>query len=99
MEAEKLFLLFFLIMLQFSSCTSQDSLKTNQTIKDGDLLISKGNIFALGFSVLAVQPIDILEFGTIKYQNKLWCGLQTGTIQSVAQPTRALHSMKVIKLH
>ena len=49
MEAEKLFLLFFLIMLQFSSCTSQDSLKTNQTIKDGDLLISKGNIFALGF--------------------------------------------------
>uniref|UniRef100_A0A2K1R435 Bulb-type lectin domain-containing protein n=1 Tax=Populus trichocarpa TaxID=3694 RepID=A0A2K1R435_POPTR len=49
MEAEKLFLLFSLIMLQFSSCTSQDSLKTNQTIKEGDLLISKGDIFALGF--------------------------------------------------
>ncbi|KAI5570429.1 hypothetical protein BDE02_11G028900 [Populus trichocarpa] len=49
MEAEKLFLLFSLIMLQFSSCTSQDSLKTNHTIKEGDLLISKGNIFALGF--------------------------------------------------
>jgi hypothetical protein len=36
-------------MLQFSSCTSHDSLKTNQTIKEGDLLISKGNNFALGF--------------------------------------------------
>ncbi|XP_034927094.1 G-type lectin S-receptor-like serine/threonine-protein kinase RKS1 isoform X2 [Populus alba] len=49
MEAEKLFLLFSLLMLQFSSCTSHDSLKRNQTIKEGDLLISKGNIFALGF--------------------------------------------------
>ncbi|XP_061983758.1 G-type lectin S-receptor-like serine/threonine-protein kinase RKS1 [Populus nigra] len=49
MEAEKLFLLFSLLMLQFSSCTSHDSLKTNQTIKEGDLLISKGNNFALGF--------------------------------------------------
>ncbi|CAK7350783.1 unnamed protein product [Dovyalis caffra] len=36
-------------MLQFSFCTSQDSIKTNQTIKEGDLLISKGNTFALGF--------------------------------------------------
>ncbi|XP_073268701.1 G-type lectin S-receptor-like serine/threonine-protein kinase At4g27290 isoform X2 [Populus alba] len=49
MEAEKLFLLFSLLMLHFSSCTSLDSLKTNQTIKEGDLLISKGDIFALGF--------------------------------------------------
>jgi hypothetical protein len=49
MEAEKLFLLFSLLKLQLSSCTSQESLKTNQTIKEGDLLISKGNIFALGF--------------------------------------------------
>ncbi|KAJ6978877.1 hypothetical protein NC653_027145 [Populus alba x Populus x berolinensis] len=36
-------------MLQFSSCTSHDSLKTNQTIKEGDILISKGDNFALGF--------------------------------------------------
>ncbi|KAG5235234.1 G-type lectin S-receptor serine/threonine-protein kinase [Salix suchowensis] len=49
MEAEKLFLLFSLIMLQFSCCASQDSLKSNQTIKEGHLLISKGNNFALGF--------------------------------------------------
>ncbi|XP_052301297.1 G-type lectin S-receptor-like serine/threonine-protein kinase RKS1 isoform X29 [Populus trichocarpa] len=49
MEAEKLFLPFSLLMLHFSSCTSLDSLKTNQTIKEGDLLISKGNNFALGF--------------------------------------------------
>ncbi|KAG5234837.1 G-type lectin S-receptor serine/threonine-protein kinase [Salix suchowensis] len=49
MEAEKLFLLFSLVVLQFSSCTSQDSLKTTQTIKEGDLLISEGNNFALGF--------------------------------------------------
>ncbi|XP_061983763.1 G-type lectin S-receptor-like serine/threonine-protein kinase RKS1 [Populus nigra] len=48
MEPGKL-LLFSLIMLHFSSCTSQESLKTNQTIKEGDLLISKGDIFALGF--------------------------------------------------
>ncbi|KAL9346786.1 hypothetical protein Peur_061639 [Populus x canadensis] len=49
MEAEKLFLLFSLLTLQFSSCTSHDSLKTNQTIKEGDVLISEGNNFALGF--------------------------------------------------
>ncbi|KAG5234860.1 G-type lectin S-receptor serine/threonine-protein kinase [Salix suchowensis] len=49
MEAEKLFLLFSLIMLQSSCCASQDSLKSNQAIKEGDLLISKGNNFALGF--------------------------------------------------
>uniref|UniRef100_A0A6N2M3F3 Receptor-like serine/threonine-protein kinase n=1 Tax=Salix viminalis TaxID=40686 RepID=A0A6N2M3F3_SALVM len=49
MEAEKLFLLFSLIMLQFSWCASQDSIKTSQAIKEGDLLISKGNNFALGF--------------------------------------------------
>jgi len=49
METGKLFLLFSLITLHFSSCTSQESLKTNQTIKEGDLLISKGDIFALGF--------------------------------------------------
>ncbi|XP_052301298.1 G-type lectin S-receptor-like serine/threonine-protein kinase At1g11410 isoform X30 [Populus trichocarpa] len=49
MEAEKLFLPFSLLMLHFSSCTSLDSLKTNQTIKEGDVLISKGNNFALGF--------------------------------------------------
>jgi len=49
METEKLFLLFSLLMLQFSSCTSLDSLKTNQIIKEGDVLISEGNNFALGF--------------------------------------------------
>ncbi|KAG5235327.1 G-type lectin S-receptor serine/threonine-protein kinase [Salix suchowensis] len=49
MEAEKLFLLFSLLMLQFSCCTSQDSIKTSQAIKEGDLLISKENNFALGF--------------------------------------------------
>ena len=49
METEKLFLLFSLLMLHFSSCTSLDSLKTNQTIKEGDVLISEGNNFALGF--------------------------------------------------
>jgi hypothetical protein len=39
-----------IFILNFSSSTSRDSLKTNQTIKEGgDLLISKGNIFALGF--------------------------------------------------
>ncbi|XP_034910159.1 uncharacterized protein [Populus alba] len=32
------------------------------------------------FSVQVVLAIDILEFGTIKYQNKLWCGLQTDPI-------------------
>jgi|UniRef100_A0A3N7H742 hypothetical protein len=167
MEAEKLFLLFSLIILQLSSCTSQDSLKTNHTVKEGDLLISKGNNFALGFfcpgsssnrylgiwyhkipeqtvvwvanrndpiigssgflftnqygnlvlygnddqklpvwsknvpveenDICAAQLLDsgnlilvrkrtncdILEFGTIKYQNKLWCGSPTGTIQSL----------------
>ncbi|KAL9384038.1 hypothetical protein Peur_024361 [Populus x canadensis] len=49
MEAEKLFLFFSLLMLHFSSCTSLDALKTNQTIKEGDVLISEGNNFALGF--------------------------------------------------
>ncbi|KAJ6885686.1 hypothetical protein NC651_026357 [Populus alba x Populus x berolinensis] len=78
MEAEKLFLLFSLLMLQFSSCTSLDSLKKNQTIKEGDLLISKGNNFALGFFSPGSSSNRYLGIW-----NKMWCGLQTGTIQSL----------------
>nr|POE78296.1 g-type lectin s-receptor-like serine/threonine-protein kinase rks1 [Quercus suber] len=38
-----------LIILFFKFCTSLDTLTTNQSIKDGQSLISKGNNFALGF--------------------------------------------------
>jgi hypothetical protein len=38
-----------LIILFFPFCTSLDTLTQNQSIKDGQSLISKGNIFALGF--------------------------------------------------
>jgi len=39
----------FLLTLQFTSCTYMDAIKTNQTVKDGSLVISKENNFALGF--------------------------------------------------
>ncbi|XP_075667447.1 G-type lectin S-receptor-like serine/threonine-protein kinase RKS1 isoform X1 [Castanea sativa] len=38
-----------LIILFFKFCTSLDTLTTNQSIKDGQSLISKHNYFALGF--------------------------------------------------
>uniref|UniRef100_A0A2K1YF44 Bulb-type lectin domain-containing protein n=1 Tax=Populus trichocarpa TaxID=3694 RepID=A0A2K1YF44_POPTR len=73
METGKLFLLFSLIILHFSSCTSQDTLKTNQTIKEGDLLISEGNIFALGFFSPGSSTNRYLGIWYHKkYQNKLW---------------------------
>uniref|UniRef100_A0A2K1YF18 Bulb-type lectin domain-containing protein n=1 Tax=Populus trichocarpa TaxID=3694 RepID=A0A2K1YF18_POPTR len=81
MEAEKLFLLFSLLMLHFLSCTSLDSLKTNQTIKEGDVLISKGNNFALGFFSPGSSSNRYLGIRYHKVPEQLWCGLQTGTIQ------------------
>ena len=38
-----------LIILFFKFCTSLDTLTTNQSIKDGQSLISKDNNYALGF--------------------------------------------------
>jgi hypothetical protein len=49
MDAEKLFMSLILIILFFPFCTSLDTLTLNQSIKDGQSLISKENNFALGF--------------------------------------------------
>ncbi|CAK7350791.1 unnamed protein product [Dovyalis caffra] len=49
MNAERLVLHSFLLILQVIFCTSKDSINTNQFVKDGEFLISKGNNFALGF--------------------------------------------------
>ena len=46
---KKMFKSLILIILFFKFCTSLDTLTTNQSIKDGQSLISKHNIFALGF--------------------------------------------------
>ncbi|XP_028791094.1 G-type lectin S-receptor-like serine/threonine-protein kinase At1g11410 [Neltuma alba] len=40
---------FFLLFLLYSSCRSLNTISTNQPLKDGDVLLSKGAIFALGF--------------------------------------------------
>ncbi|XP_028959068.1 G-type lectin S-receptor-like serine/threonine-protein kinase RKS1 isoform X3 [Malus domestica] len=37
------------VSLLFPFCTSIDTIEMDQHVKDGDLLVSKGNIFALGF--------------------------------------------------
>uniref|UniRef100_A0A6N2LRK1 non-specific serine/threonine protein kinase n=1 Tax=Salix viminalis TaxID=40686 RepID=A0A6N2LRK1_SALVM len=49
MNAERLFLYSLLLILHFISCASKDSINTTKIIRDGDVLISKGNSFALGF--------------------------------------------------
>jgi hypothetical protein len=49
MDAEKLFMSLILIILFFPFCTSLDTLTPNQSIKDGQSLISKEKNFALGF--------------------------------------------------
>jgi hypothetical protein len=49
MDAEKLFMSLILIILFFPFCTSLDTLTPDQSIKDGQSLISKENNFALGF--------------------------------------------------
>lgn len=49
MNADRLFLYSLLLILQFVFCASKDSINTTQIIRDGDVLISRGNNFALGF--------------------------------------------------
>ncbi|XP_021638236.2 G-type lectin S-receptor-like serine/threonine-protein kinase RKS1 isoform X2 [Hevea brasiliensis] len=49
MDSQKLFLQSFFLILHFTVCSSKDTITVNQTIQDGNLLISKGKNFALGF--------------------------------------------------
>uniref|UniRef100_A0A2C9VP96 Receptor-like serine/threonine-protein kinase n=1 Tax=Manihot esculenta TaxID=3983 RepID=A0A2C9VP96_MANES len=50
MEAERSFLLPFLLMIiHFAVSASMDTIAINQTIEDGGFLISEGNNFVLGF--------------------------------------------------
>uniref|UniRef100_A0A2N9ER35 non-specific serine/threonine protein kinase n=1 Tax=Fagus sylvatica TaxID=28930 RepID=A0A2N9ER35_FAGSY len=49
MDAKRMFMSLILIVLFFPFCTSLDTLTSNQSIKDGQSLISKENNFALGF--------------------------------------------------
>ncbi|GMY37145.1 G-type lectin S-receptor-like serine/threonine-protein kinase RKS1 [Fagus crenata] len=49
MDAKRMFMSLILIILFFPFCTSLDTLTSNQSIKDGQSLISKENNFALGF--------------------------------------------------
>ena len=49
MDAEKLVTSMFLIILFVPSCISLDTLTSDQSIKDGQSLISKENYFVLGF--------------------------------------------------
>uniref|UniRef100_A0A2C9U9Q2 Receptor-like serine/threonine-protein kinase n=1 Tax=Manihot esculenta TaxID=3983 RepID=A0A2C9U9Q2_MANES len=50
MDAKILHLFYALLILhRFTACTSTDTITINQIIREGDLLISKQNKFALGF--------------------------------------------------
>jgi hypothetical protein len=49
MDAKRMFMSLILLILFFPFCTSLDTLTSNQSIKDGQSLISKENNFALGF--------------------------------------------------
>ncbi|KAF2303700.1 hypothetical protein GH714_021351 [Hevea brasiliensis] len=49
MDSQKLFLQSFLLFLHFTSSSSLDTITINQTIEDGNFLISEGNNFVLGF--------------------------------------------------
>ncbi|XP_065877245.1 G-type lectin S-receptor-like serine/threonine-protein kinase At1g11410 isoform X4 [Euphorbia lathyris] len=52
MAAKKIILQYLLLLLHFPSFSSLDIITKNQTIKEGDLLISKNNKFAFGFFIL-----------------------------------------------
>ncbi|XP_020541039.1 G-type lectin S-receptor-like serine/threonine-protein kinase RKS1 isoform X1 [Jatropha curcas] len=49
MAAAEKFMWCLLLILQFRSCTCLDKITTNQTFKEGNLLVSEGNYFAFGF--------------------------------------------------
>ncbi|XP_020538837.1 G-type lectin S-receptor-like serine/threonine-protein kinase RKS1 [Jatropha curcas] len=49
MDSHQLFLFAFLLILHFTFCFSRDIIAINQIFKDGNLLISKEENFALGF--------------------------------------------------
>ncbi|KAG8612180.1 G-type lectin S-receptor-like serine/threonine-protein kinase RKS1 isoform X2 [Manihot esculenta] len=74
MGFEKLFLQSFLFILHLVFCSSKDTLTINQTIQDGDLIISKGNSFALGFFSPASSKFRYLGiwFNQVKLQTVVW---------------------------
>ncbi|XP_065878008.1 G-type lectin S-receptor-like serine/threonine-protein kinase RKS1 [Euphorbia lathyris] len=49
MAAKKLLLHYLIVFLHFPSSSSLDIITTNQTFKEGELLVSKNNKFAFGF--------------------------------------------------
>ncbi|KDP20844.1 hypothetical protein JCGZ_21315 [Jatropha curcas] len=49
MASIETFLCYLLLLFQLSSCFTLDNITRNQTFKEGDLLVSKGHVFAFGF--------------------------------------------------
>ncbi|XP_057513058.1 G-type lectin S-receptor-like serine/threonine-protein kinase At1g11410 [Actinidia eriantha] len=49
MTHERKLVISFLILLLLQFCTPQDTITPNQSLKDGDLLVSSNDTFALGF--------------------------------------------------
>ncbi|XP_040361748.1 G-type lectin S-receptor-like serine/threonine-protein kinase At1g11410 [Rosa chinensis] len=85
----KILLLF--LLLPSSICQlSLDALKPNLPIKDGDILVSSTQIFALG--ALEILSTAMLEFGITKFQSKPLSGLRTETTQSMI-PMECYRSM------
>ncbi|XP_037497579.1 G-type lectin S-receptor-like serine/threonine-protein kinase RKS1 isoform X2 [Jatropha curcas] len=49
MAATEKFLCYLIMLFQFTSSTCLDTITSNQTFKEGNLLVAKGNEFAFGF--------------------------------------------------
>ncbi|WCJ42956.1 G-type lectin S-receptor-like serine/threonine-protein kinase At1g11410 [Euphorbia peplus] len=71
---EGIVLFSWLLFLQFAFSVSKDTLAVNQTFKDGDLLISEGKTFALGFFSPASSSYRYLGiwFHKVSLQTVVW---------------------------
>ncbi|KAJ9168974.1 hypothetical protein P3X46_020446 [Hevea brasiliensis] len=74
MDARRLFLHSFFMVHLFMLCSSVDTIARNQTIKEGQLLISEENHFALGFFSPGNSRYRYLGiwFHTISEQTVVW---------------------------
>ncbi|XP_021617070.1 G-type lectin S-receptor-like serine/threonine-protein kinase RKS1 isoform X2 [Manihot esculenta] len=74
MDSQKLFLQYFLLLILLAFSSSKDTLTINQTIQDGNFMISRENNFALGFFSPRSSKFRYLGiwYHKVREQNVVW---------------------------
>ena len=82
----------FILLLLIWFCNSDDRLTPAKPLSNGDMLISDGGIFALGFfSPWQTQPkTHMSAYGTTTSPSEHMCGSHTTTALSLAAPLVSL---------